>query len=1058
MSEPSPGKLTKGPIRWMAGNSVASNLLMLVLLVGGFMAASRIKQEVFPEFALDIVSVTVPYPGASPDEVEKGIVKVIEEVVRGLDGVEEVSSSAQEGVGVVRAELIVGAAPQKLTQEIRQEIDRIRTFPEEAEEPSVVLMTQRRSVLSLVLYGDQDEAVLRELAEQVRDRLLTSPDITQVGLSGVRPLEISIEVSQENLRAYNLTLTQIAQRIRAAAVELPGGGIKTRGGEILVRMKERRDYGRQFEDIPIVTANDGTDVRLGDIATIVDGFEDVDRFATYDGKPAVMLNVYRVGEQTPIQVADAVREKLEEIKPDLPPGIDVDIRRDFSEFYSQRIDLLLRNGALGLALVLVMLALFLEVRLAFWVTMGIPISFLGSFLLLPVLGVTINMISLFAFIIALGIVVDDAIVVGENVYEYHQQGMPFWKAAVRGARDVALPVTFSILTNIAAFMPMFFVPGTTGKVFKTIPAVVVVVFTISLVECLFVLPAHLSHQRDRRNGILGWLHRGQQRFSGWIARMIRDGYGPFLDRVLRHRYVTLSIGAAVLSVTIGYIASGRMGMTLFPRVESDIAIATAVLPDGSSVKETETVRDRLLRAAKAVAEAHGGEDLVRGIFAEIGGGGGASGWAGGGGGVSGGHIVEVSIYLTPPEQRPIGTKGLVDLWRKQTGKVGGLDSLIFESDRGGPGSGAAITVELSHRDIDVLEIASTDLADALELFPEVKDVNDGFSPGKQQFDFKIRPEGQSLGLTAFEVARQVRSCFYGAEALRQQRGRNELKVMVRLPQSQRMSEYDLESLLIRTPAGREVPVHQAATSKRDRAYTVINRREGRRTVAVTADCSPPSKAGQIMEALKTGALPKLQTKHPGLQYGFEGKQADMKESMTSLMVGFGLAMLVIYALLAIPFRSYIQPAIIMVSIPFGIVGAVIGHLIMGYSLSIISMMGIVALAGVVVNDSLVLIDYANRQRKEGLSRHDAVHVAGVRRFRPILLTTLTTFGGLAPMIFETSRQARFLIPMALSLGYGILFATLISLLLVPCLFLIVEDIRHVFGLADPLARPADDED
>jgi len=921
----------------------------------------------------------------------------------------------------------------------------------------VVLLTRRRSVLSLVLYGDQTEAVLRELAEQLRDRLLTSPDITQVDFSGVRPLEISIEVPRENLRTYNLTLPQIAQRVRASAIELPGGGIKTRGGEILVRMKERRDYGRQFEDIPIVASNDGTDVRLGDIATIVDGFEDVDRFATYNNKPAVMINVYRVGEQTPIQVADAVREKLEEIRPDLPPGIGVEIRRDFSEIYSQRLELLMRNGAWGLGLVLILLAVFLEVRLAFWVTMGIPISFLGSFLLLPALGVTINMVSMFAFIVALGIVVDDAIVVGENVYEYHQQGMPFWKAAVRGARDVALPVTFSILTNIAAFMPMFFVPGTMGKVFKTIPAVVVMVFLISLTECLFVLPAHLSHQKDRDRGIFGWLHRRQQKLSGWIARAIRNGYGPFLDWVLRYRYVTVSVGVAVLTVTLGFIASGRMGMQLFPRVESDTAIATAVLPYGSSVEETKKVRDRLLRAAEAVTEAHGGEQLVRGVFAKIGSGGGGGGGAfGAAAGAGGGHIVEISIYLTPPEQRPIGTKKLVDLWREETGRIGGLDSLVFESDRGGPGSGAAITVELSHRDIDVLEKASTGLADALELFPEVRDVKDGFSPGKQQFDFTIRPEGESLGLTAFEVARQVRSCFYGAEALRQQRGRNELKVMVRLPKAQRVSEYDLESLLIRTPAGREVPVHQAADRSRDRAYTVINRREGRRTVTVTADCRPASKAGQVLEALKGGDLPELQQRFPGLQYGFEGKQADMRESMSSLIAGFGMAMLVIYALLAIPFRSYVQPAIIMVSIPFGIVGAVIGHLIMGYSLSIISMMGIVALAGVVVNDSLVLIDYANRQRKEGLTPHDAVHVAGVRRFRPILLTTLTTFGGLAPMIFETSRQARFLIPMALSLGYGILFATLISLLLVPCLFLIVEDIRNAPGLTDPHALPADD--
>ena len=1039
----------RGPVAWMAGNSVAANILMLVLIAGGIISVLKIKQEFLPEFDLDRVRITVPYPGASPEEVEQAIVLAVEEAVRGLDGVDDVTSSSREGMGTVEVELLRGADNQRVTQEIKQEVDRIVSFPEDAEEPQVVLVTRRRQVLSLMLYGDQNDHVLRELAEQTRNALLALPDITQVELGAVRPIEISIEVPQENLRKYSLTLEEVARRVRGASVELPGGGLKTRAGEILVRMKDRRDYGGEFESIPIVSTPDGTQVLLGEIADVVDGFADIDNFATYNGKPAVMLNVYRVGDQTPVGVSDAVRKYIEDASGDLPRGIGMAIQSDMSDVYRQRMELLMRNGGIGLVLVLVLLSIFLEARLAFWVTMGIPISFLGAFLILPAMGVSLNMVSMFAFIIALGIVVDDAIVVGENVYRYHQQGVPFLTAAIRGARGVALPVTFSILTNIAAFMPLFFIPGTMGKVFWSIPAVVVLVFTISLIECMFVLPAHLGHQRDRcRRGIGGAVHRAQRAFSDWFARMVQTAYGPFLRRVLRHRYLTVSIGLAVLTMTIGYVISGRMGMTTFPKIESDRAVVTAVLPYGTSVDVTKQVRDRLLRAAEEIARDNGGDKLVLGIFAQVGASSGPGGPIGGAGG-SGGHITEVTMHLTPPEHRPMSTAEVVKMWRKKVGPIMGVESVVFASDRGGPGSGAAMTIELSHHDIEVLERASGDLAGSLKTFPTVKDIDDGFSPGKQQFDFKLRPEGRGLGLTAMEVARQVRSSFYGAEAIRQQRGRNEVKVMVRLPKRQRVSEYNLEELLVRTPKGKELPLDEAVYMSRDRAYTNIDRRGGRRTVSVTADVERRSQAGQVLAALRARALPDLVTKRPGLTWQFRGRQEDMKDSLSSLKSGFTLAVIGIYVLLAIPFRSYIQPAIIMVSIPFGVVGAVIGHVLMGYSLSIMSMMGIVALSGVVVNDALILIEFANRRRTAGLAPRDAVHEAGIRRFRPIMLTTMTTFGGLAPMIFETSRQARFLIPMALSLGYGILFATVISLLLVPCLFLIAEDAR---GLLAPSNR------
>ena len=619
-------------------------------------------------------------------------------------------------------------------------------------------------------------------------------------------------------------------------------------------------------------------------------------------------------------------------------------------------------------------------------------------------------------------------------------GIPLLRAAVEGVREVARPVTFSILTNIVTFMPLYFVPGIPGKIFQAIPVVVITVFLISLVESLFILPAHLGHQRERnRRGLTAWFHRQQQRFSNALTRMIRTVYAPFLDRALSYRYLTLAIGVAVLMLTLAYVQSGRIGMTLMERVESHFAQAEAVLPHGSAVEKTEAMQNLLVKAAQQIAEKNRGDRLVQGIFAEIG----ASS-----GGSSGGHTARVRVFLTPLDERPMETGDFIIHWREQVDAIAGMESLVFKSDAGGPGSGGALSIELSHRDLDVLESASTDLAETLSYFPKVKDIDDGFSPGKQQLNLTIRPEGRSLGLSAQDVAKQVRNSFYGAEVLRQQRGRTEVKGMVRLPENERISEYNLEELMLRTSSGSGVPLRDIINVDRGRVYTTIERRDGRRVVTVSADVNPPSEAGKISDSLVADTLPGLMNKYTGLRYGFEGRQADMTESMRSLFLGLIMAMLVVYALLAVPFRSYIQPVIIMASIPFGIVGAVLGHLLMGYSLSVMSLFGIVALSGVVVNDSLVLIDFANRERENGGLPKTAILSAAMNRFRPILLTSLTTFGGLTPLILETSRQARFMIPMAISLGFGVLFATVITLILVPSLYLAIEDLRQLVRTED----------
>jgi multidrug efflux pump subunit AcrB len=1013
----------------MARNSVTANLLMLVLLFGGLYMTTRIQQEVFPAFEMDRVTVNIAYPGATPEEVEQGVVLAVEEAVRSLDGIDEIRSTAAEGSARIALELLSGVDAQMVYQDVQQAVARITTLPEDTERPRITLDVHKHGVVDIQVYGDADEQSLYQAAQRVREALLQQPGITQVELEGARSLEVHIEIPEANLRAHNLTLNEVAQTVRAMAVDRAGGSIETRGGEILLRINERRQWAREFAALPLIQGEGGVLLRLGEIASVSEGFADSNRIAIFNGKRAIGVDVSRVGVQTPLGISKAVREALPTIRASLPPQIELDILRDRSEIYLQRLSLLLKNGFIGLALVLLLLSLFLEFKLAFWVTVGIPTAFLGALLFLPGIGVSINMVSLFAFIVALGIVVDDAIIAGENIYEYRQRGMGFLEASIRGAQDIAVPIGFSILTNIVAFLPILFVPGSFGKIWSVIPLVVSSVFLISWVEALFILPAHLAHVRDRRSTRWGEaLHQRQQRFSLAFRHFVENLYGPFLRIAVHHRYLTVTCALALLAVVVSIPLSGRMGFILMPKVESDRADTRVTLPVGTPMVRVEAVRDRLLAALNKVISEHGGDELSKGVFALV-----------------DENTVSVRAYLQPPGQRPISTAEVTKLWRKAVGIIPGTESSRFESDRGGPGSGASISVELSHNDSTVLDQASSALAERLGQFSNVKDIDDGYTPGKKQFDFRLTAEARSLGLTSNEIGNQVRAAFYGAEALRQQRGNDEVKVLVRLPEAQRRRVYDLEQMLIRTPAGGYVPLAQVVEFKPGRAFTEINRRGGRRTVTVTANVVPISETARVLEAVKGELLPALLSDYPGLSYSFEGRQASLRDAVNSFFVSVSGALIVIFALLAVPFRSYTQPLIVMSAIPFGAVGAILGHLLMGYNLSMISVMGMIALGGVVVNDALVMINYANNLRREGMLAFEAMVAAGVRRFRPILLTTVTTFGGLAPMIFETSRQARFMIPMAISLGYGILFATAITLVLVPSLYIILEDVGRLTG-------------
>lgn len=1017
----------RGVIGWMARNTIAANLLMLLLLGAGIWTALRIQKEVFPQFQLDVVAISVQYPGASPAEVEKGILLPLEEAIRGVRGIKEITSTAQEGSGSVSVELLAGTDHMRAFQDVDQAVSRIRTFPEDTEEPEVTLEAQQREVMELGLYGDVDVWTLRQLAERLRDRLLGQGSITQVELGSVPEYVTHVEIPLSRLRKYELTLGDVARVIAESSKDIPAGAVSTHAGEILLRMKERKQWAEEFGRITVLTADSGAPVTLAELATITDGFEEVGFHSQFNQQPSIELQVYRLGEQSPLEIADAVREVIDEFQQSLPEGVEIRIDNNAARDYQDRLSLLVENGFLAIVIVLGILALFLELRLAFWVMMGMSISFLGGLVFLPFLGVSINMISMFGFLVAMGIVVDDAIVVGENAFEHRERGMAPLRAAVLGATEMARPVTFSILTSIMAFVPLLLIPGPTGKYWWPLPVVVIAVLVVSLLEALFILPAHLGHTSRRpRLAAERWLRRHQAAFSQAVTRVIDSYYGPLLARALRNRYLTLSAAIATLMIVGGYGYSGHMGMIMLPEVAADEIEAGVSLPVGTTPKQAAKVANAITESTLRMFEEHDLYRVAEGVKTNV----------------RRQNFIDVEIVMKPPDQRAMTAREVIALWRSEIGDIEGVDQITFEAERGPGGYAQDISVDLSHSDIDVLEEASRTFLERMKRYESTRDVTDNYNKGKLQLNLELLPEGHHLGLTPQDVGQQVRDAFFGALALRQLRGTSEIEVRVKLPEAEREDIRYLEDFVVRTPDGTEVPLLSVAKVEQTEAFTSITRRNGRRVVAVSMDAEPTSAMTRLLEAIERDELPELRASFPGLTWSFEGTQAEMRESTQALWGGFALVLGVIYSLLAIAFRSYMQPLIVLIAIPFGVIGAVIGHILLGYDLSLVSLMGTVALSGVVLNDALIMIDYANR-RRSGHSAFEVIHQAGIRRFRPILLTTLTTFGGLSPIILETSNQANHLIPMAISLGFGILFATAIVLLLVPSLYLIFDDLHRL---------------
>ena len=1036
----------RGPIAYMARNGVAANLLMFFIVAAGLVSMNGLVQEAFPVLAFDHIEVSMPYPGATPEEVEESIVLKIEEQVAALDGVREVSAVAAEGIASVMAGLKTGTDISRALDDIKSAVDRIQTFPAGAERPEIREMTNRQSVIRLVLYGDVPERALKELAYQVENELSALAAVSYVETSGVRQYEISIEVPLERLRALGLTLEDVASAVRRGSLDLSAGSIETRAAQVRVRTTGRSYDQHDFEEIIVLSRADGTVVRLGDIAEVRDGFQDVDLITRYNGQRAAFVEVYRSAGEQVLDVVEAVKDHLDrQVIPSLPAGVAIDIWNNDAEVYESRLDLLLKNGFMGLLLVLAALALFLDIRLAVWVALGIAVSFVGALAAALALDVSINTASLFAFLLAVGIVVDDAIVVAEHVHAERQKGTPGVIAAIRGTLRIKRPVIFSVLTTVAAFSPLLFVPGPLGGVIGSLAIILTAILILSLVESLLILPSHLSHLPDPGRKPTNPVYR----FFAWTQAGVDRGLKRFVDGPLERGLrlavdqpaVVIAGGLGMIVLSISLVASGIVGIIFTEPVQSDIVTANLEMPEGTPAPRTAALARELEAAGHraidrlSVSRPQDAEPLLTGVNSTVG----MRARQMGGGIVQEpslnprGNIAAVEFKLLPAERRDISSEAFVQAWREEAGGVPEARSLTFTADL--LNLGPPVQVQLSYPDPERLGLIGDALRASLGELQGVFDIRSDYDAGLQEVQFALRSEARTLGLTLDDLARQVRSAFFGNEALRVQRGREDIRVYVRLPAEERDAIADVEGYLVRTPAGAEVPLSRVASVRLGNSPSSIRRKDGRRVVTVSADVDPAVITGGEVTALLAGTtLQELAAAHPGLTYTFGGEQQQQVESFDALGRSFILALLAIYALLAIPLGSYTKPLVIMAVIPFGIIGAILGHLIMGLSLSATSsMFGIVGLSGVVVNDSLVMLDFIDERLKDGLSVRAAIIDGAKRRFRPIFLTSATTFLGFAPLIFERSLQAKFLTPLGVSLGFGIVFATAILMLVVPAL-------------------------
>jgi multidrug efflux pump subunit AcrB len=1041
-----------GIVQWFIGNHVAVNLLMFFLVCGGILAIFNMRMELFPSVDPRTITIQVPYPGATPNEVEDGITRRLEEAVIGIEGIKQVTSVAQENLGVVTLEVEEFIDTTEVLDDVENAVDQLVEFPpQDAEEMIVTLVNPQPEVITLALHGDVPELTLKGWAERIKDEMVRSKGVSLVSLTGDRDYEISIDISENNLRRYNLTLEEVGGIVAAWSLDLPAGTVESEAGDILLRVQEKGYTGEAFEQIIVRSSPDGSLLRLGNIATIVDGFKDDNLVTRYNGQPAILIKVSRSESQDALEVEKAVLDFLDEVQ--LPAGIRIDILEDRTVLLKQRMNLLLRNGLIGYTLVFLVLLLFLDLKLAFWTSLGIPISFLGGLLVVNLIGMSFNMITLFALIVVLGIVVDDAIVIGESIFTEQEAGSKGAAAAAKGVMAVRAPVTIGVLTTVAAFAPLAFTTGTLGQIMRPIPIFVISILLISLIEAFIILPAHLSSSSRWSRGIVADLGL---KFNRMLNRFIELFFLPFLIKAIRLRYVVLALFVAILLIMLGMVQGGIIRFIFFPQIEGDQVTATLIMPVGTPFEVTEKNAERILNAAEQVQADLQNEEgkklfkstslIIGALFSEQGPGVDQDVSA------TTSNRANLRIQLIDAPLRTVSAREVEYRLQEAVGNIPNVDEMSYSSSL--VSAGEDIKIELANDDVDLLSGAVSRLKEKMQNLDGVTEIADTLKAGKLEYVFELTPKGLAAGLKPGDIGRQLRNAFFGYEVQRIQRAREELKVMVRYPKDEREQIQNIYDLRINLPDGGDAPITEMTKIREQRSYEQIMRVNAQRVANVTADVDEQLTTPQeVLDFIMEEIIPVIREEFPGLTARVAGESEDRNEDMASLAGNMLIALLIIFVMLGAQLRSYIQPLIVMAVIPFGVVGALLGHLLLGYDLSFISAFGIVALTGVVINDSVVLIDYYNKQqREEGLEQSEAICQAVRRRLRPILLTTMTTSLALLPMLLESSLQARFLIPMAISLAFGLLFASFILLLLLPIMLRIVSDLSPPYTFLDIIKK------
>tara|TARA_B100000073_G_C23741615_1_gene573882 strand:- start:1271 stop:4504 length:3234 start_codon:yes stop_codon:yes gene_type:complete len=1045
----------EGIIGWFVRNHVAANLMMFAIIGLGLYSGLNLRQQTTPDFDLNYVSVRVPYLGAAPEEVEEGVVIKIEEAIQDTKGIKKIKSTSSEGLGSVRAEVEIGADINEVLNEIKAKVDAISTFPELTEKPVVYKVEIPTGILFVSIYGNLDEYQRKNIAEEMKDELLNFPEIKSINLLGDRNFEISIEVTENTLREYDLTMSEISAAIRASSIDLPGGRIRTDGGDILLRTKGQVYTGEEFGALVLRTYPDGSRLLLSDIANIDDGFVESRSWGRFNGQSTLDMEILAAQAENEIETADRVKEYISEKSSSLPEGINLEVWGDRSIYLQDRLDMMSKNMLQGAILVFIVLSLFLRLKVAIWAVIGIPIAFFGALWLMPVgpFPVTINMISLFGFIMVLGIVVDDAIIIGESIYTKIRADGHSIENVIKGAQKVALPATFGVLTTIAAFAPMLFVTGFAGPFFKAMSVVVILCLFFSIIESKLILPAHLAYAKiDEINeeeifspySNIPWYKRPSRLFQranrfvqNNLHSIIENKYAPLIEKAVRNRGLTIATFLSALIIIIGILNSGITKFVLFPEVPGDYVVVELTMIDGSSAESRDEVINRIEQAALDINDEwleKYPNDLppINKMGAYTG------GMTELGTPVAGDNIGLLVAEL-PFENRKVSVLELENMWRDKVEDMPGVKKLTFDSGRN-IGGGSSISFNILGEDIKQLEEASKQLEQKLTEYEGVFDIRSSLNVGGEEIKLDIKPQAESLGLSMASVGRQVRQAFYGEEAQRIQRGKNEIKVMVRYPEEDRTSIGNLESMRIRNNNGDEIPFSSVATASFGKAYSSIIRENGIRVVTVSADAdSSTVEPRRVISDITENFIPEMMDKFPQLEFDLEGSSSETVKLVQELTNASIAALFLIYILIAIPLKSYLQPIIIMSVIPFGLIGAVIGHIVLNEAISMFSLFGLVALAGVVVNDSIIMVDFINKARQEGMDIIQAVVNSGTQRFRAIILTSLTTAIGLMPIMTETSTQAQFVIPMAISIAFGIVFATVITLFLVPCLYVLQDD-------------------